>query len=207
MKKLIALLLLVCLLPLCAAAEIWADDGVTVVLDGAEIFFTPIEGYCLTRKSSASVFNRLGLSQREVVPWMEETDVYALLFNAALDTEIQISATPTSDMDFDDLNKFGLDMTCETIENLYIMQGYEVESVGMCHTPDGHSYVEIVASYTYEDGYVAHMVGYFTCQSGYAVSVLLFSYEGALTEEQIFLCESVIDSLWVTKSTGVGAYE
>lgn len=197
MKKLIALVMAL-LLPLCAMAEM-DEDGVVVSFDSAEVFFIPYECYCLTQESSASQFTRLGLSQREVLAWMEDANVQALLFDEAFETEIHVSIALASGMsDFDDLSVYALDMACESVESMYITQGYDVETVDMCHTINGHSYVQIVASYLYEDGYVTHTRGYFTCQSGYVVSVLLYPFEGAPTEEQIYLCEGIIDSLWLT---------
>ena len=204
MKKLIAILLLVCLLPLCALAETDEDGGVTVALDGAEIYFVPMEGHCLTRESSASVFNRLGMSQRDIVPWMEQNDVYALLFSETLDVQIQIVAHPNTEVDFDEQSQFGLDMMCEAIENYYVTEGYDVESSEMCHTPNGHSYVRTSGTYIYEDGYVENMTEFFTCQSGYSVYVVMFTLEGAPTEEQIILCEGVVDSLWVSANASSG---
>ena len=199
MKKLIALLL-VFLLPLCALAEMDEDGNVLIALDGAEIFFTPAEGsICLTRESSASVFNRLGLSQRETVPWMEEYDVYALLCDDALATEIQVIITPTADVDYDELSAQALEMNCDGTEKYYISQGYDVTSVDVYHTPTGHSYVCTVASYTYEDGYVEHMAEFFTCQSGYTVFVVIFPYEGGLTEQQMRPCMDMVDSLRVSE--------
>ena len=207
MKKLLALLLLLCLLPLTAQAEMDADGNVIVALDGAEVFFTPIEGYCLTRESSASAFNRLGLSQREIVPWMEEYDVYALLYDEQLSMEIQVSIMPTTDVDFDELTIYSQDMACERVESLYLGQGYEVESVEMYHTYDGHSYVCTMASCVYEDGYVQHVMEFFTCQSGYAVMVVLLSYEGSLTEDQMFQGMSIVESLWLSENANVDADE
>lgn len=199
MKKLFALLMLLALMPLWAAAEA-EDSGVTVALDGAEVYFVPIEGYCLTRETSASVFNRLGLSQREIVPWMEEYGVYALMFDAVGELEIQITVNPTTELDFDDMNQYGLNSMCEVNESYYTSQGYDVESSELNHTFDGHSYVKTICSYTYEDGSVEHMAEYVTSQSGYVVSVYVFPYEGAPTEEQMTRAQGVVESLWLSKN-------
>lgn len=207
MKKFLALLLLVCLLPLCALAEMDEDGNVVVTLDGAEIFFTPMEGYCLTRETSASTFIRLGISQREIVAWMEENWVYALLLDQQGSMEIQIQAGPTTEMDFDDLDLYGLKSACDVIRSLYVTQGYKVESAERCHTLNGHSYVKTVAYYPYEDGAADYVVEYYTCQSGYEVYVRLFPYQGAPTEEQIYLCEGVVDSLWVSETASGAANE
>lgn len=198
MKKLMTLLL-AGLLPLCALAELGEDGDVTVTLPGAEFFFTPMEdSVLLTRESSASVFNRIGLSQREVVPYMEEYDVYAMLFDLALETEIQISASPTTDQDYDDMDEYGEMLTCESVRSFYEDQGYQVDSVEIYRAEDGHKYVKSIYAYTYEDGYVEYTLEYFTCQAGYAVFILLFPYEGAPTEAQILQGDTLADSLWMT---------
>lgn len=197
MKKLIALLMLLCLLPLSALAEMDEDGDVVVTLDGAEFFFTPIEGYCVTRESSASVFNKLGMSQREVVPFMVEYDVFALLFDEEVTMELQVSAYPTVETDFDEMNEFGETVMCEDFQYFYTDMGYDVVSVESYLAPEGHRFIRSILSYTYEDGMVEHMVEYLTCQAGYTVAITLYPYEGAPTEEQIALAESVADSLWV----------
>ena len=211
MKKLITLLLLMCLLPLCALAEMDEDGNVTVTLSGAEVFFTPVEGaYLLTRESSASVFNQLGLSQRELIPYMESYDIYAMMFFGDTQgnmAEVQLCVYETTDMDFDDLTVYGQDMNCEVVEAFYKDGGYEVESVELRHTLSGHSYVKAVASYAYEDGSVEHVVEFYTCQSGYAVQVMCFPYDGPATEEQNYLLESLVDSLWVSESASGAANE
>lgn len=199
MKKLLALLMLLCLLPLCAAAEA-EDNGVTVALDGAEVYFVPFEGYCLTRETSASVFNRLGMSQREVVPWMEANGVYALMFDTAGEMEVQIVVSPTTELDFDEMNQYGLESMCEVNASYYTSSGADVMSSELYHTFDGHTYVKTVCSYTYEDGSVEHMVEYLTSQSGYAVSVFVFPYEGVTTEAQMLQAEGVVESLWLSKN-------
>ena len=198
MKKLLALLLAL-LLPLTALAEMDEDGDIVVTLEGAEFFFTPIEGgFCVTRESSASVFNLLGLSQREVVPYMEEYGVYAMLYDAEATTEVQVCAEPTVDTDFDEMTEFGEVTMCESFRTYYSDMGYEVASVEMYYAADGHRFVRTIAAYTYEDGYVEHMVEYLTCQAGYSVSIILFPYEGAPTAAQIALGDAIADSLWIT---------
>ena len=211
MKKLIAILLLVCLLPLCALAEMDEDGNVTIALGDAEVFFTPVEGsHVLTRESSASVFNKLGLRQFDMQQFMEANDVYAIMFFADVKNgtaEIQVCAYETTQMDFDELSVYGLEMNCEVMESLYLDAGYDVESVELCHTLNGHSYVRIAASYTDGNGAVEHRQEFYTCQSGYAVCVLLFPYDGAPTEGQIYQFEGLVDSLWVSGNMSADADE
>ena len=205
MKKLMvwALLMMLCLLPLGGLAEMDEDGNVVIALDGAEVFFTPVEGYCLTRESSASDYNRLGLSQWDVVMWMEEYDVYALMFDEEMDGEYHIAISPTTEMDFDELTAYGQEMLCETLESTYRDAGYTVERIAMYHTPAGHSYVCGVVSYTYADGTVERMVEFYTCQSGYAVFVLFYSYGNTLTEEQYIRVSDIADSLWLSEVTPI----
>lgn len=198
MKKLMALLLTLCLLCAAALAEMGEDGDVTVTLEGAEFFFTPMEGsIVLTRESSASVFNRLGMSQRDVLPYMEEYGVYAMLYDDALMTEVQIGATATVETDFDEMNDFGETLMCESFRSYYADMGYDVASVDIYHAEDGHKFVRSVMSYTYEDGYVEAQIEYLTCQAGYSVSIVVFPYEGMPTEDHMAIGDALADSLWI----------
>lgn len=199
MKKLITILLILSLVPLFALAELDEDGDVVVTLDGAEFFFTPIEGgHLLTRESSASVFNRLGMSQRETLPFMEEYDVYALMYDADLTCEVQIVAYETVETDYDELTEAGEAIVCADFEYFYTDQGYTVDEIDIYYAPEGHKFVRTIASYLYEDGVVEYVAEYLTCQAGYSVSVVLFPYEGAPTEAHIALADAIADSLWIT---------
>ncbi len=196
MKKLLALLLALCLLPMSALAEMNEGGDVVVTLEGAALSFTPIEnGYCITRESSASVFNRLGMSQRDVLPYMEEYDVYAMLYDAEQLTEVQLSAISTMETDFDALDEQSAALMCESFQIYYASLGYDVASVVMYQAPEGHKYVCSTMSYTYEDGYVEGMVEYLTCQAGYSVSIVVFPYEGLPAQTHTAIGNAIADSL------------
>ena len=198
MKKLAVWLVVLCLLTLCALAEMDEDGDVVVTLDGAEFFFTPIVGHCITQESSASVFTRAGFSQRELLPWMEQNGVYALMYDETGAVEIQVVAHPSAETDFDEMNEFGETMMCEELAYSYTDHGYDVTSTEIYLAPEGHKFVRISAAYTEADGGLIHMVDYFTCQAGYGVSVCLFHNGGEATEAQLLMCEEVADSLWIT---------
>lgn len=198
MKKLAVLLVILCLLPLCAVAEMDEDGDVVVTLDGAEFFFTPIVGHCITRESSASVFTRAGFSQRELLPWMEQNSVYALMFDETGAVQIQVVAYPAAETDFDEMNEFGETLMCENMAYSYTDHGYAVTSAEIYLAPEGHKFVRVAATYPEADGSLTSMVEYFTCQAGYGVSVCLFHAGGEATEAQLLMCEEVVDSLWIT---------
>lgn len=197
MKRLLTLLL-VLLLPLCALAEVDEDGDVVVTLPDAEFFFTPPEDtYLLTRESSASVFNALGLSQREMLPYMEDYDLYAILFDEEITWEMHVQAYAYDAGDYDDLTEYGAQLECENMRYYYKDQGYDVLSCEVYRAPEGHTFVCVRASYTYEDGVTEQQVEFLTVQGGCAVSIYLFSYLGELTEEQFAVAEAVADSLWI----------
>lgn len=198
MKKLAVWLVVLCLLPLCALAEMDEDGDVVVTLNGAEFFFTPIVGYCITQESSASVFTRAGFSQRELLPWMEQNGVYALMYDETGAVEIQVVAHPSAETDFDEMNEFGETLMCEDLSYSYTDHGYDVTSTEIYLAPEGHKFVRVSAAYTEADGGLTHMVEYYTCQAGYGVSVCLFHNGGEATEAQLLMCEEVADSLWIT---------
>ena len=199
MKKLIAILLLVCLLPLCALAEMDEDGDVVVTLDGAEFFFTPIEGgHLLTRESSASAFNRLGLSQREMLPYMEELGVHAIMYDADLTCEVNVVAYETVETDFDELTEHGAVMMAANFEYSYRDQGYDVTSVALYEAPDGHKFIRSITEYIYDDGYTEYKVEYLTCQAGYTVLVVMFTFDGPASEAHMAMSDAIADSLRIT---------
>lgn len=203
MKKLIALLLLMCLLPLCGLAEMDDEGNLVVELDGARFFFTPIEGHCLTRESSASAFNNLGLSQRELLPWMEANDVYVMMFDTALTCEVYVYAYPTEAEDYKDLTDYGETVECEYYRSYLSEYGYDVAAVEMYCVPGGHKFVWTDAAYTTEDGSVRHMSEYFTVHGGYCVTIAVFPAEGEVTEEQLALGDGIADSMWIMEDAVV----
>lgn len=202
MKKWLALLLAMVLLPLSALAEMDEEGDIVVTLPGAEFFFTPAED-CLwvTRESSASQFNRIGLSQREMLPFMEDYNIYAMMFfgDAQSGTvEVQVIASETVETDFDELNEYGEELMCEGYRTLYTDYGYDVASVEVYWAPEGHRFIRSDVSYIGETGLTEYMTEYVTCQAGYTVSIILYPYEGELTEEQRLAGELLADSLWIT---------
>ena len=208
MKKLIALLLFVCLLPLCALAEMDEDGNVVVALDGAEVSFASLEGvYLLTRDSSASEFNRLGLSQREIVPSMEKEDLYALFFDMELEVEIQICIKPTADSDYDDLTAEQLAQACEEIRSMYTSWGWQVETAEPYLAPGGHQYVKSVYSYTFEDGSTTCSAEYYTRQAGYALGILIYPFGDEVTAAQLAQGAAIADSLRMKEVALEGRWE
>lgn len=198
MKRFIALLLTCCLLPLFALAEMNEAGEIVVALEGAKFTFTPPEGlFCLTRESSASAFNRIGLSQRDTLPAMEEGSIYALLYDAAFSTEIQVIAHPTAQEDFADLTDFGAELLRASMENFYAEQGCDVDFCELYSVPGGHMFICTSMSYTYADGTPDYMVEYMTCHGGYNVNIMLYTYETEPTEEQLALGDALADTLWI----------
>ena len=88
------MLLMLALLMLCVPAL--AEE--IVELPDAVVTYTPPEGfYLLTRESSASVFNRIGLRQRDLLPWMEQNDVYGILYDLETGSELLMYLYPAED--------------------------------------------------------------------------------------------------------------
>ena len=198
MKKVIALLLLVCLLPLCALSEMDEDGDVVVTLDGAEFFFTPIEdGHLLTRESSASAFNRLGMSQRETIPLMEQQSMYALMFDADFSCEVHVYAFATELADFLDMSDYGMTAQCSYYETFMTDYGYTVDAVEEYLAPEGHRFVRTMMQFADESSGAFHMLEYHTCHGGVQVTIALVPYAGAITPECLALGETIADSLWI----------
>lgn len=77
MKRRLACLLMLLLLWATALAE----ERVSIPLADGALSLVPYEkGWCLTKETGASVFNRLGMSQRKVLAQMEDQQLEALLY-------------------------------------------------------------------------------------------------------------------------------
>ena len=201
MKKFVAVLLLLCLLPLCGLAEMDEEGDVVVTLEGAEFFFTPIEGaHLLTRESSATAFNRIGLRQYELLQHMENYDIYAMLYfgDAAQGTvETQIAAYASIDTDFDEMNEYGETLMCESLKVSYTDQGHRVSAADVYRAPEGHKFIRLSIAYDGDTGEEFSTV-YITCQAGYTVELRFFPLGGLLTDGQQETAELLVDSLWIT---------
>ncbi len=198
MKKLFALLLVMCLLPMSALAEMDEYGNVVVKLPGAQFAFVPIDGYCLTRETSASVFNMLGMSQRDMFAYMQEYGVYAMLYDEDFSVEMQVTAWESAGEDFDDMTAFGLDAMATSLRQGYRGQGWQVNRAEAYRSPTGHVFVCCEASAVFEDGGSEYVTEYLTCQANYAVSVLVYSMSGEYEANQRLLAEELADSLWIT---------
>ena len=152
----------------------------------------------LGREMSASAYNAVGLSQREIVAWMEEYDVWALLIDAEGTCEVHVLAYESWGGDYDDMSEYGLEMECGSIRYEYTDQGYDVITSDVYAAPEGHTFVRTEATFDFGDGTGEHLVEYLTVKGDYVVSVWLFTYEAEITPEQWLMVESVVDSLWIT---------
>ena len=196
MKKLIALILMLCLLPLCALAE---DARLTMNLQSAELVFAPLaEGTVLTKDSNEELFSGVGLNYENMVFYMEAYSVQAMMFDDAMETEFQVSAMRTLEKDFDDMTEAELAQLCEEVRAYYEGIGCRVDTAEVYQSPEGHKYILSVSCNVYEDGYEEYTVEYYTCQEGYAAFVMVFPYDGAPTERQMNLGRGIVDSLRIT---------
>lgn len=192
MKKLLTVLLAAVLLLACARAEM---TDVVITLPGQQVAFTPLAGgVCLTRESSASAFNKAGLSQREVLPYMEEYDLYAMLFDADYTLEMQLCLYEGGVEDYTGLDAFAVAALCDEYESWYAGYGYEVQRIDTLQH-DGYDYVRMHTVYLYEDGYEEEMLFYVTVRGGYAVELVVFPSDGPVTAEIEAAAEAVLTSL------------
>lgn len=196
MKKSIAVVLLLCLLPLFAMAEMNEDGCCVIALPETEIVFTPIEdAYLLTQESSASAFRALGASQRELVPWMEQYGIYAMLMDMNWGWELHVQIYSSQSKDYDSMSEAELQIERESLAADYHERGYKVLSCDQWNAPDGHVYMCIKVVFTHDDGREESSMELMTAQNGWGVSVYMFSYHGELTTEQETLTLELANSL------------
>lgn len=178
MKKLSLLLALLLLVMTPALASSPVTESCTVNLDGADITFTPPENMlCLTMETSASVFNKWGLSQREMFAYMEAYGVIAVIYDLESDAVFEICAYPWDTIDYDDADDVTARLICAEILKDTRESGYEVASCDF-YRNTGHAFVLLDTTYTYEDGYVEPALTFITCQNGYEVDIYAYPPEG-----------------------------
>lgn len=200
MKKLLALmlaLLMLALLMLAGTALAEMEEGEILLETGkVSLYMIPPENaVLLTRESSASEFNALGLSQRDMVPAMEANDIYAYLVSPEYGWDISLAVYEYIAGDMDDLTEYGAFALCAQLETLYADQGYDVESVEV-YLSAGHKYICVRASVPGEDGAADYLIQYFTDQHDHEISAALWSYGQPVDEDTDVMLMELIDSLW-----------
>ena len=197
MKKLIALVLAL-LLPLCAFAEVTANEQ-TVGMNGADVTFVPVaDAKLVTRDSTEEEFAAVGLQKGTMELYMQVYAVYAMMFDNAGETEVHISGGATTDAALADLTDEELTQRCESLRAQFEDQDYEVLEVALYEALSGEAFIKVAARYTYEDGSEEHIIEYYTWQVGQLVYVSIFPYNGAPTEEQLAMGQALVDSLRIT---------
>lgn len=201
MKKLVfVLVLLLALLvqPALAVNDTAQADHIIEVM-GGEIAFTTPEGFlCLTRETSASVFNRWGMSQREMMAYMEEYGIYALIYDLEAGPVYEVSITDTDSLDYDNANEIDLQMISAGTHKWLREQGYEVP-MSDTYRSARHVYGMAETSYIYDDGYVEQRLLLYTCQNGYEVAVSLWPPEEQSAEMYRDDAKAFVDTLIITR--------
>ncbi|MBQ7848534.1 MAG: hypothetical protein IJ343_02275 [Clostridia bacterium] len=191
MRKL--MLIVLSLLLLCAPAL--AEEQIT--LPDVMMSFTPVEGVCFTRESSASLFNRYGVSQRDILAWMEASGCYALMYSAETGSEITMFLHHSEQMRMEDMTEERVEYESEHLRQDYNDAGFDVHDISM-HQSDVHSYMLIVASEPHE-GYSLSMS--ITLQQGYQLDVqVIGDDEEAVVADELF---ALLDSIRITPAEGL----
>jgi hypothetical protein len=127
-----------------------------------------------------------------------ELGVHAIMYDADLTCEVNVVAYETVETDFDELTEHGAAMMAANFEYSYRDQGYDVTSVALYEALDGHKFIRSITEYIYDDGYTEYKVEYLTCQAGYTVLVVMFTFDGPASEAHMAMSDAIADSLWIT---------
>lgn len=199
MKKLLAILL--ALLLLCASAL--AETVEIPLADGALTFKAFNGGHVLTAETSASVFNRLGMRQRETLKFMEEQGIDALMYNLDLTCEVVISVHEDDYPAFTSFTEEELAEICDSFRENYEQHGYEVHGVSV-QDKDDFTFVTAYITLTYADGEVESRVVYQTSFEGYNVLMTMFILDGD-TADYILQADRLMSSMRYETNPGVAA--
>ncbi|MBR3763363.1 MAG: hypothetical protein IKK57_02285 [Clostridia bacterium] len=197
MKRCVLLLLGFLMLCIPAMAE------EIVELPDAVVTYTPPEGfYLLTRESSASVFNRVGLSQRELLPWMEQNDAYAVMYDLERGCELLLYISPSEEDPLEDMSEDEQTELCAYLAESYALDGYEDVTV-VIHEGTGGEFVQFAARTWDWDGAPCYIVTLMALRSGYSVQISLFMYGGDASEYVLERVLTMADSLCITVNADV----
>lgn len=199
MKKLIALLMLVCL----AFAPALAEERVSIPLADGELSFTPFEdGYCLTKDTSASVFGRLGLSQREMFVWMDEQRVDALMYDADFGCEASLCVYESEfQRDYAALTAEERQQLRDGFREFYEQYGHLVHQADVLEMGQ-FSFLHGFITLTYADGSVENRIVYETVYHGYYILLTLFTMEGVDPADYAPVAEKLAGSIVFTPNAG-----
>lgn len=174
MKKLLVFLLAMLLLPAFAMAE----ERVSIPLADGVLSFTPFEdGYCLTKETSASVFNRLGMSQREMFAWMDEQQVDVLMYDQDFGCEVMLSVHETDYPGYETYSPEEWTRMCTGFREHYEQYGYDVHDISVLET-ENFVFLTAFITLSYADGTVETRFVYETCRDGYSILMTMFVSDG-----------------------------
>lgn len=185
--------MLICLLALLLCMPAMADE--VIELPDLVVTYTPPEGfYLLTRESSASAFTAIGLRQRDLVPWMEQSDCYAVMYDLETGSELLLLLWPYEDVSLDALTEQELAAVCANWTEGYEQDGCEEVSVTVYESAAGR-YMQ-VAYRTYEtDGTPCYTVALVAIRSGCRVHMSMFAYGEPPTDELVSCLQAMADSI------------
>lgn len=193
MKKLLGCIAVFLLLGVSALAE-----TVEIPLaDGVLTFEAFAGGVCLTRESSASVFNRVGFRQRELVPWMEEHNLYALMYDADRGCEVQIEVMEASQPDYNTITPEQDASMLESFVSFSEQYGLDVQEYGM-YDNEHHRFGWLVGAETPVGGVQQYRIHYKTSHHDYLIEMVMFVYDTASLVHYAETARSLVDSMQYT---------
>lgn len=190
MKKLLAGVAVFLLL--CTAAL--AETFVVPLADG-QLTFTPFEGgHVLTKETSASVFNRLGMRQREVFAWMDEEQIDVLMYDQDFGCDVLLSVYETDQLGYETYGDEDRKRMCASFREHYEQYGYDVHDVSFRET-EQFAFLTAFITLTYADGATESRFVYETCREGYSILMTMFVLDDHDPVEYANMASVLADSL------------
>lgn len=185
--------MLICLLALLLCMPALADE--VVELPDLVVTYTPPEGfYLLSRESSASAFTAIGLRQRDIVPWMERNECYAVMYDLDTGSELLLYLAPAEEASLDELSGEELEQLFAYWKEDYELDGCEDVSVTAYESENGR-YAQVMYK-TYEaDGLTCYVASMFAIRSGCHVQMSLFCYGEPPADDLISRLQAMADSI------------
>lgn len=150
------------------------DNGdFTLTTCGMKLTFTPIDvRFCLTRESSRYMFNNMGYYRDEIVPMMEDYNIYAMLYDRNQRTRVQVHIQEELE---------GASYSAEEDWRLAAMErvsainnGWRVEENEIV-TLEGLKFVRMLVVTQDADGSEEWRLFYTTCENGMSMEIQLIA--------------------------------
>ena len=155
----------------------------------------PSNYYIITRETetSSSVWDIVGLTQSDMLAFMNTNHLYMDLIDKNYDHEITVSMEENSLSNFKELHRSGLEFLASAFVSSFPEYGMTVSRTAI-YEQEQANFIKIYYSIP-NDNNITHVLQYYTVYDYKAINFRLFSFSGEITSIHETIMQSLIDNL------------